>query len=153
MFPQRGKNLALKDSLRARDRLRMRHPDFHQQPRRQFHRHERRRHGDARFQADLFDVNRDVNQTAAIVYEGKSSWPQIHACSFSAAVRRRISCSRPSRRFRKSWASQEKGHDYFLQCTDARPDTGGFSGATPAEAVSWGKVDPDTLAGLRGCLR
>ena len=39
----------------------------------------------------------------------------------------------------------EKGHDYFLQCTDARPDTGGLSGATPAEAVSWGKVDPDSL--------
>jgi deoxyhypusine synthase len=40
---------------------------------------------------------------------------------------------------------QEKGHDYFLQVTDARPDTGGLSGATPAEAVSWGKVDPNTL--------
>ena len=39
----------------------------------------------------------------------------------------------------------EKGHDYFLQITDARPDTGGLSGATPAEAVSWGKVDPDKL--------
>ncbi|WP_255346723.1 deoxyhypusine synthase family protein [Synechococcus sp. PCC 7336] len=25
--------------------------------------------------------------------------------------------------------------------TDARPDTGGLSGATPAEAVSWGKID------------
>jgi deoxyhypusine synthase len=39
----------------------------------------------------------------------------------------------------------EKGHDYFLQVTDARPDTGGLSGATPAEAVSWGKVDPEKL--------
>ena len=39
----------------------------------------------------------------------------------------------------------EKGHDYFLQITDARPDTGGLSGATPAEAVSWGKVDPSQL--------
>jgi deoxyhypusine synthase len=39
----------------------------------------------------------------------------------------------------------EKGHDYFLQMTDARPDTGGLSGATPAEAVSWGKIDPDRL--------
>jgi deoxyhypusine synthase len=39
----------------------------------------------------------------------------------------------------------EKGHDYFLQITDARPDTGGLSGATPAEAVSWGKIDPDKL--------
>jgi deoxyhypusine synthase len=39
----------------------------------------------------------------------------------------------------------ERGHDYFVQFTDARPDTGGLSGATPAEAVSWGKIDPDRL--------
>jgi len=41
----------------------------------------------------------------------------------------------------------ERGHDYFLQMTDARPDTGGLSGATPAEAVSWGKIDPEQLPG------
>ncbi|HUP21003.1 MAG TPA: deoxyhypusine synthase [Gemmatimonadota bacterium] len=40
---------------------------------------------------------------------------------------------------------QEDGHDYYLQITDARPDTGGLSGATPSEAVSWGKVDPARL--------
>jgi len=40
---------------------------------------------------------------------------------------------------------KEVGHDYFFQITDARPDTGGLSGATPHEAVSWGKVDPDRL--------
>ncbi len=40
---------------------------------------------------------------------------------------------------------KEFGQDYFLQVTDARPDTGGLSGATPSEAVSWGKVDPDRL--------
>lgn len=39
----------------------------------------------------------------------------------------------------------EKGHDFFLQITDARPDTGGLSGATPNEAVSWGKIDPEKL--------
>jgi deoxyhypusine synthase len=39
----------------------------------------------------------------------------------------------------------EKGHDAFIQITDARPDTGGLSGATPAEAVSWGKIDPEKL--------
>src|SRR5207253_595408 len=39
----------------------------------------------------------------------------------------------------------EKGHDYFVQITDARPDTGGLSGATPSEAVSWGKIDPEKL--------
>jgi len=40
-----------------------------------------------------------------------------------------------------------KGHgqDFFIQVTDARPDTGGLSGATPGEAVSWGKVDPNRL--------
>jgi deoxyhypusine synthase len=40
---------------------------------------------------------------------------------------------------------KEVGQDYFFQMTDARPDTGGLSGATPHEAVSWGKVDPDRL--------
>src|SRR5688572_8341002 len=40
---------------------------------------------------------------------------------------------------------KEYGQDYFLQVTDARPDTGGLSGATPGEAVSWGKVDPTKL--------
>jgi len=40
---------------------------------------------------------------------------------------------------------KEFGQDFFLQITDARPDTGGLSGATPSEAVSWGKVDPDRL--------
>jgi len=40
---------------------------------------------------------------------------------------------------------KEVGQDYFLQVTDARPDTGGLSGATPHEAVSWGKVDPSRL--------
>ena len=39
----------------------------------------------------------------------------------------------------------ESGHDYFLQVTDARPDTGGLSGATPHEAMTWGKVDPEQL--------
>lgn len=39
----------------------------------------------------------------------------------------------------------EEGHDYFIQITDARPDTGGLSGATPSEAVSWGKVNPESL--------
>jgi deoxyhypusine synthase len=45
----------------------------------------------------------------------------------------------------------EKGHDYFIQITDARPDTGGLSGATPAEAVSWGKIDPDKLVDTVVC--
>ena len=45
----------------------------------------------------------------------------------------------------------EAGHDYFLQVTDARPDTGGLSGATPQEAMTWGKVDPDQLPDTVTC--
>jgi deoxyhypusine synthase len=45
----------------------------------------------------------------------------------------------------------EAGQDYFLQITDARPDTGGLSGATPSEAVTWGKVDPAKLPDMVTC--
>ncbi len=45
----------------------------------------------------------------------------------------------------------EKGHDYYLQITDARPDTGGLSGATAGEAVTWGKVDPNQLPDTVAC--
>ncbi len=46
---------------------------------------------------------------------------------------------------------KDVGHDYFFQVTDARPDTGGLSGATPHEAVSWGKVDPEKLPDALVC--
>src|SRR5207248_9088119 len=45
----------------------------------------------------------------------------------------------------------ESGHDCFLQVTDARPDTGGLSGATPQEAMTWGKVDPNQLPDTVTC--
>ena len=40
---------------------------------------------------------------------------------------------------------QKGGHDYFLQITTDAPHWGGLSGATPSEAVSWGKIKPDQL--------
>ena len=36
--------------------------------------------------------------------------------------------------------SDDGGQDYIIQITDARPDTGGLSGATLQEGKSWGKV-------------
>jgi deoxyhypusine synthase len=39
----------------------------------------------------------------------------------------------------------EAGQDYDINITDARPDTGGLSGAPPSEAASWGKIDPAKL--------
>jgi deoxyhypusine synthase len=91
-----------------------------------------------------FDINRDVNQTAAIVYDAKSSGHKSSVFILGGGSPKNFMLQTEPQ-IQEVMGIQEKGHDYFLQCTDARPDTGGLSGATPAEAVSWGKVDPDTL--------
>ncbi len=91
-----------------------------------------------------FDVNRDVNQTAAIVYEAKSSGRRSSVFILGGGSPKNF-ILQTEPQIQEVMGIQEKGHDYFLQCTDARPDTGGLSGATPAEAVSWGKVDPSSL--------
>jgi deoxyhypusine synthase len=92
----------------------------------------------------MFDVNRDVNQTAAIVYEAKSSGHKSSVFILGGGSPKNFMLQTEPQ-IQEVMGIAEKGHDYFLQCTDARPDTGGLSGATPAEAVSWGKVDPNTL--------
>jgi deoxyhypusine synthase len=92
----------------------------------------------------LFDVNRDVNQTAAIVYHAKSTGHKSSVFILGGGSPKNFMLQTEPQ-IQEVMGLEEKGHDYFLQCTDARPDTGGLSGATPAEAVSWGKVDPDTL--------
>jgi deoxyhypusine synthase len=92
----------------------------------------------------MFDVNRDVNQTAAIVYEAKSNGHTSSVFILGGGSPKNFMLQTEPQ-IQEVMGIPEKGHDYFLQCTDARPDTGGLSGATPAEAVSWGKVDPDTL--------
>src|SRR5256712_5177716 len=103
-----------------------------------------------------FDPSLDVNETAAIVLAAKRN---------AVNGKRRGTKKRGGRsavfilgggspknfllqtepQIQEVLGIDERGHDYFLQVTDARPDTGGLSGATPGEAVSWGKVDPDRL--------
>jgi deoxyhypusine synthase len=92
----------------------------------------------------FFDVNRDVNQTAGIVYHAKSTKHKSSVFILGGGSPKNFMLQTEPQ-IQEVMGIQEKGHDYFLQCTDARPDTGGLSGATPAEAVSWGKVDPDSL--------
>ena len=91
-----------------------------------------------------FDVNRDVNQTAAIVYGAKSSGHTSGVFILGGGSPKNFMLQTEPQ-IQEVMGIREKGHDYFLQCTDARPDTGCLSGATPAEAVSWGKVDPYKL--------
>ena len=40
---------------------------------------------------------------------------------------------------------EKGGHDYFIQITMDSPQWGGLSGATPQEAVSWGKINPNEI--------
>src|SRR5947208_7168626 len=92
----------------------------------------------------MFDVNRDVNQTAAIVYEAKSSGHTSSVFILGGGSPKNFML-KTEPQIQEIMGIQEKSHDYFLQCTDARPATGGLSGTTTAEAVSWSKVDPNTL--------
>jgi deoxyhypusine synthase len=103
-----------------------------------------------------FDPSADVNETAAIVLaakrgaiHGKGDRGKKHGGKSAVFI---LGGGSPKNfmlqtepQIQEVLGIDERGHDYFLQVTDARPDTGGLSGATPGEAVSWGKVDPERL--------
>ncbi|HEX8250032.1 MAG TPA: deoxyhypusine synthase [Pyrinomonadaceae bacterium] len=100
----------------------------------------------------ILNPNLDVNETASIVLAAKRG--EIHgdtneggksAIFILGGGSPKNFALQTEPQIQEVLGIDEKGHDYFLQVTDARPDTGGLSGATPAEAVSWGKVDPDKL--------
>ena len=102
-----------------------------------------------------FDPSLDVNETAAIVLSAKRGGPKgkgrskpkpgLSACFILGGGSPKNFLLQTEPQIQEVLGIDERGHDYFLQVTDARPDTGGLSGATPGEAVSWGKVDPDRL--------
>jgi deoxyhypusine synthase len=91
-----------------------------------------------------FDVNLDVNETAAIVYGAKKKGQKSAVLIIGGGSPKNF-VLQTEPQIQEVLGLEEKGHDYYLQFTDARTDTGGLSGATPAEAVTWGKVDPDRL--------
>ncbi|HJR62462.1 MAG TPA: deoxyhypusine synthase [Gemmatimonadaceae bacterium] len=92
----------------------------------------------------VLDPNRDVNETAAIVLAAKRSGGKSAVLILGGGSPKNFALQTEPQ-IQEVLGIDEKGHDYFLQITDARPDTGGLSGATPGEAVSWGKIDPDRL--------
>jgi deoxyhypusine synthase len=91
-----------------------------------------------------YDVTADVNETASIVLDAKRGGGKSAVLIFGGGSPKNFMLQTEPQ-IQEVLKIAEKGHDYFLQVTDARPDTGGLSGATPAEAVSWGKIDPDRL--------
>jgi deoxyhypusine synthase len=91
-----------------------------------------------------FDVSRDVNETAAIVLDVKQRGGRSGVLMLGGGSPKNF-VLQTEPQIQEVLGLSEKGHDFYVQITDARPDTGGLSGATPGEAVSWGKVDPDAL--------
>lgn len=97
----------------------------------------------------VIDPSIDVNETAAIVYGARESGiPDVTGKSAAVILgggspKNFLLQTQPQ--IHEVLGLPERGHEYFVQVTDARPDTGGLSGATPSEAVSWGKVDPNEL--------
>ncbi len=90
------------------------------------------------------DPLRDVNQSAAVVWDAKASGGTSSVLILGGgSPKNYVMQTEPQ--IQEVLGLLEAGHDYFLQFTDARPDTGGLSGATPSEAMTWGKVDPDKL--------
>ena len=90
------------------------------------------------------DTLRDVNETAAIVYHAKRGGGTSGVLILGGGSPKNF-ILQTEPQIQEVLGLAESGHDYFLQVTDARPDTGGLSGATAHEAMTWGKVDPERL--------
>jgi len=90
------------------------------------------------------DILVDVNETAAIVLDAKRKGGKSGVFILGGGSPKNFMLQTEPQ-IQEVLGIDEEGHDYFLQITDARPDSGGLSGATPSEAVSWGKIDPKML--------
>jgi deoxyhypusine synthase len=103
----------------------------------------------------VLDPSLDVNETAALAYSARESGiPDVEGKSAAVIIgggspKNFLLQTQPQ--IHEVLGLEERGHDYFIQFTDARPDTGGLSGATPSEAVSWGKIDPEELPSTIVC--
>lgn len=96
------------------------------------------------------DTLRDVNETAAIVYDAKQAGGTSGVLMLGGGSPKNF-ILQTEPQIQEVLGLEESGHDYFLQVTDARPDTGGLSGATAHEAMTWGKVDPQRLPDAVTC--
>jgi deoxyhypusine synthase len=92
----------------------------------------------------------DVNETAAIVYEAKKRDGTSGVLILGGGSPKNF-ILQTEPQIQEVLGLEESGHDYFLQVTDARPDTGGLSGATASEAMTWGKVVPEQLPNSVTC--
>ena len=91
------------------------------------------------------DPSIDVNETSAIVWEAQSSGGKSAVVILGGGSPKNF-ILQTEPQLQEILGLPARGHDYFIQFTDSRVDTGGLSGATPSEALSWGKIDPEGLS-------
>src|SRR6187455_486234 len=88
----------------------------------------------------MIDPNRDVNEVCAIILAGKKN-----GCVILGGGSPKNFYLQGQPTLWEVYGIPKGGNDYFIQITTDQVVWGGLSGATPAEAVSWGKVNPGVL--------
>ncbi len=88
----------------------------------------------------MMDPNLDVNEVCAIILAGKKN-----GCVILGGGSPKNFYLQGQPTLWEVYGIPKGGNDYFIQITTDQVVWGGLSGATPSEAVSWGKVNPGVL--------
>ena len=88
----------------------------------------------------MIDPNRDVNEVCAIILAGEKN-----GCVILGGGSPKNFYLQGQPTLWEVYGIPKGGNDYFIQITTDQVVWGGLSGATPSEAVSWGKVNPGVL--------
>jgi deoxyhypusine synthase len=88
----------------------------------------------------MIDPNKDVNEVCAIILAGHQN-----GCIILGGGSPKNFYLQGQPTLWEVYGIPKGGNDYFIQITTDQVVWGGLSGATPSEAVSWGKVNPGVL--------
>ncbi len=88
----------------------------------------------------MVDPNKDVNEVCAFILAGKKN-----GCVILGGGSPKNFYLQGQPTLWEVYGIPKGGNDYFIQMTTDQVVWGGLSGATPSEAVSWGKVNPGVL--------
>jgi deoxyhypusine synthase len=86
------------------------------------------------------DPSRDVNEICAFILQGEKN-----GCVILGGGSPKNFYLQGQPTLWEVYGIAKGGNDYFIQITTDQVVWGGLSGATPSEAVSWGKVNPGVL--------
>jgi deoxyhypusine synthase len=88
----------------------------------------------------MIDPSRDVNEVCAIILAAEKN-----GCVILGGGSPKNFYLQGQPTLWEVYGIPKGGNDFFVQITTDQVVWGGLSGATPAEAVSWGKVNPGVL--------